>query len=73
MSGLALLFWIVLRVIDLVLDELARGKVLAEVRQEQEQINDAATKAADQIDVDALTGELDALRERMRDYQRTKP
>lgn len=73
MSGWALILWTILRAIDLLLDELARQRVKKEVRQEQRQVDDDAAKAADQIDADVLASELDALRERMRDYQRTTP
>lgn len=44
-----------------------------EVLTEQEQVNEEAHDRSLEIDADGIRLELDALRERMRDYQRTDP
>lgn len=59
--------------LDYLRDRKLREEGQEEVRRQQEQVNEAAKERAREIDADVLRDELDAIRERMRDYQRSNP
>lgn len=60
-------------VLDLIRERKVREEGQEDVRRQQEQVNEAAKDRALEIDAGVRDAELDALRERMRHYQRTTP
>lgn len=60
-------------ILDLIRERRVREEGQEDVRRQQEKVNEAAKERALEIDAGVRDAELDALRERMRDYQRTTP
>lgn len=73
LNAIATIFEVLLLLLRFLRDGELREQGREEVRQSQEEADAAAKETADQIDADVARSELDALRERMRDYQRTTP